>query len=367
MTTNGAITNVKEFRHWPSEGLEDLGECPVCRSPRRSLMHESLEDSVYFSAPGQWNFWCCEACGSGYLDPRPSAESIHLAYENYYTHDAQSTKQAYLGLSSLRRIRRKIINGYLSARFGSCERPAWRWAKFLIWIMIPIRRRLDREYRHLPQARPESRVLLDFGSGNGDFLKLAESCGWTAYGVDPDPEAAATALRSNLRVVCGGIEAAEQLGIKFDVITMNHVLEHLHNPVDTLRRCKSLLNADGVLWLEFPRVHSRGHKRFGRHWRGLECPRHLVLPSLRGARQVLADIGFVGIRELPRPSSVRSMYAASRAMSSGLSPHGQLSASIGDSLEDFVAIALEALGLQQDEMITLTCRSDGSIQDSTNL
>src|SRR5690349_11892335 len=71
---------------WPEDGLEQLGHCPVCGSSARELVHCGLRDRVSFSAPGQWNLFRCAVCGSGYLDPRPNAETIGLAYANYYTH-----------------------------------------------------------------------------------------------------------------------------------------------------------------------------------------------------------------------------------------------------------------------------------------
>ncbi len=342
-------------RRWPEGSLERLESCPVCGSPERLLLHEALCDATYFIAPGLWNFWQCAVCCSGYLDPRPDFSSIQIAYGNYYTHKSDDVKALYSDIGVIRRVRRKLVNGYLNKRFGSLAEPAWGWAGQFLKLIPFVRNRLDREYRHLPHHAASGGALLDLGSGNGEFLKLAQSCCWEAYGVDPDPDAVSASLRNQLWVELGGIDAAERLGKEFDVITMNHVLEHLHDPVDTLRRCHALLKPGGVLWLEFPNVQSQGHLRFGRHWRGLECPRHLVLPSLQAMCHLLDEIGFVDIQELARPSAIRPMFAAGRAMAAGKSPHKPSKATLSTFLADILWITLEKVGMCDKEFITLGC------------
>jgi hypothetical protein len=126
-----------------------------------------------------------------------------------------------------------------------------------------------------------------------------------------------------------------------------------------------LLRPNGFLWLELPRMGSAGHEHFGRDWRGLECPRHLVLPSQPALVQTLSRVGFTGIKELTRPSAVRPMFFASRAMASGLSPFGPNKVSALDVLVDTIFILLEKLRLNQKELITLGCRTANVQEDRT--
>jgi hypothetical protein len=73
---------------WPSDGLELLGRCPCCHGSGRQLLHAELGDHIFHCAPGSWSMVRCTDCGSGYLDPRPSENTIGLAYAEYYTHAA---------------------------------------------------------------------------------------------------------------------------------------------------------------------------------------------------------------------------------------------------------------------------------------
>ena len=72
---------------WPDGEMEQVKKCPVCQSVNRNQLYEGLSDNVFFCAPGVWNMYKCNHCKAAYLDPRPTPESIHLAYRSYYTHD----------------------------------------------------------------------------------------------------------------------------------------------------------------------------------------------------------------------------------------------------------------------------------------
>ena len=70
---------------WPRDGLEAVAACPVCGGERRVRMYDGLRDRL-FSAPGEWALWRCGGCRSAYLDPRPTAETLGLAYADYMHH-----------------------------------------------------------------------------------------------------------------------------------------------------------------------------------------------------------------------------------------------------------------------------------------
>jgi hypothetical protein len=74
------MTNYKKSENWPESGLEYLNHCPLCQSPTRTILHDDLQDKVFFCAPGIWKMWRCDNCHSGYLDPRPNKKTIGLAY-----------------------------------------------------------------------------------------------------------------------------------------------------------------------------------------------------------------------------------------------------------------------------------------------
>jgi 2-polyprenyl-3-methyl-5-hydroxy-6-metoxy-1,4-benzoquinol methylase len=297
---------------------ESLGSCPICASSARALVHADLGDDTFRAVPGTWTLWRCAGCTAAYLDPRPDRTSIWEAYQGYYTHSNAPQGQ---GLSWPGRVRQRMEDGYLHRRYGADKLPPSRLGAALYALLPPYKHMSDVFYRHLP-GPGRGRTLLDVGCGNGSFLVQAQACGWDAEGIDPDPEATAEGLRRGVRVRAGDLGLYAGQAQRFDVITLSHVIEHVHDPVAMLADCLRLLRPGGRLWVATPNQDSLGHAYFGRHWRGLETPRHLVLFNERVLRRALMDAGFGQAWRLP--SHLREHFAIARAshrMAQGLSPN----------------------------------------------
>jgi SAM-dependent methyltransferase len=132
--------------------------------------------------------------------------------------------------------------------------------------------------RHLDGIEPGK--LLEIGCGDGSFLSLARECGWEVTGVDSDPNAALAAQEKyGITVQVGRFEDCNFPRGYFDLIIMNHVIEHVLDPVQLLCECAAILRKEGSVLLVTPNSAGVGHTVFGRNWRGLEPPRHLHLFS----------------------------------------------------------------------------------------
>lgn len=306
---------------WPADGLESITQCPVCGHTGREVLHADLVDNAFRAAPGKWLLWDCKNCRSAYLDPRPTADTIHLAYANYYTHQEAVGKDDYASLTPARRLRRRLVNGYTNWRYSTHAQPSSALGIVAAYTLPNLRKIIDRPYRHLPRLPKAGGKLLDLGCGDGTFLRLARACGWQAFGLDPDPKAVENAATLGLAVYEGGIEYFEGQTELFDIITLNHVIEHVHDPIHVLKACHTLLKPGGQIWLETPNIDSFGHTRFKENWRGLEPPRHLVLFNRQSLQQALLDAGFQAARDMVRPSPTAGMYQASFAMQLGRSPY----------------------------------------------
>jgi SAM-dependent methyltransferase len=141
---------------------------------------------------------------------------------------------------------------------------------------------------------------LDVGSGNGNFLKVANDLGFSVTGIEIDPSAVEVSRKLGFDVKVGSLPDTGLASGVFDHITLNHVIEHLHDPQAGLHEIYRLLKHGGRLWLQYPNVDSRGHELYGPAWRGLEPPRHVVMPSLNGIKRMLDNAGFTGL-ELLKP------------------------------------------------------------------
>lgn len=305
---------------WPAEGLEAVPACPVCNADSRELLHEGLTDKIFFCAPGEWSMYRCNSCGSAYLDPRPNTETIGLAYQNYFTHN---TVPDYSSLDFLVKIRRRLANGYRNYRYGTKDYPASMTGILAAYLMPEGRNLIDAAMRHLPKAKKGNR-LLDLGCGNGEFLLRARSAGWDVVGVDFDSKAVETAQSQKLDVRLGGIEALDPADEQFNVITLAHVIEHVHQPLAVLRGCHKLLKEEGMLWIETPNIESEGHSIFGSNWRGLEPPRHLVLFTLQSLHDALNAAGFATVEVQPYRPACQFMFSASQSIAEGIDPYSDV-------------------------------------------
>ena len=291
---------------WPDGGLESVPQCPVCGSGKRELAYDHLRDRLFGCAPGRWNLQRCDGCGSGYLDPRPTTATIGLAYANYVTHKPTGGVD-YARASWWRRFRMAQRNRYLNANFGYDLKPAtWN----LFFLSSARRRRFDTFTGYLRFPGQGARVL-DIGCGNGTFLWQMRSLGWEVCGVEPDPQSAARAREAGLDVRAGLLQQQSLPDAHFDAIIMNHVIEHLHDPLDTLRRCWKLLKPGGHITLVTPNFDSRGHGYFGKDWMPLDPPRHLFLFTENSLRQAMENCGFSVSRPAHTPLNARELFKKS--------------------------------------------------------
>lgn len=132
----------------------------------------------------------------------------------------------------------------------------------------------------LKQAKkilPNARLLLDFGSGKGQFLAVAKSLGWKGIGIETE------AARGKFAKEKYGVEVQiyfYQNGLvgesPVELISLNHVLEHLPEPIPLLRKLLDQnLSKEGLLYVEVPRADSWQAKIAGDAWMHWDIPKHI--------------------------------------------------------------------------------------------
>jgi SAM-dependent methyltransferase len=79
---------------------------------------------------------------------------------------------------------------------------------------------------------------------------------------------------------------------RFEIVTMNHALEHVKDPIAGLRTCWRVLKPGGHIVVLTPNVESLGHRYFGEHCVSLDPPRHLYLYSPKTLKRIIEHAGF---------------------------------------------------------------------------
>ena len=117
-----------------------------------------------------------------------------------------------------------------------------------------LRGAMSRANRLMPFLHGGARIL-DIGASSGEFVYVMARSGFDARGIEPNEAYADFARKSyGVAMQTGGFEQAGAAEASLHLVTMNHVLEHVADPWQVLRRIHAWLAEDGVLFLEVPNL-----------------------------------------------------------------------------------------------------------------
>lgn len=134
--------------------------------------------------------------------------------------------------------------------------------------------------------------LLDIGCGRGFFMDEARKRGWEVQGIDYSKNVidyARTVLHLNAQRSDVFSVTSEK---KFDVVTLNQVIEHILNPKDLIQKCYDLLNSKGIIYIATPNIESLAAKVAKEYFDHLIPPLHLGYFSQETLSRLLEESHF---------------------------------------------------------------------------
>ena len=207
----------------------------------------------------RFDYLRCGSCGASYVDPIPSADEFERMYDRSSYHDTFYLQVGEEAAASL----------------------------------LP-------RVRHL--LRPGGR-LLDFGCGNGTFIRATRRLGFLCDGIELEEKARRfAAANSGCEVL--SFDAVKASGRRYDIIYMGDVLEHLPAPAATLRDLDGLLAPGGLFFIEGPlednvslvyysaRLFGASKKLRGKQLYGDLPPFHLFRTGARAQRAFFEKLGY---------------------------------------------------------------------------
>jgi SAM-dependent methyltransferase len=258
LTGRAPVMSLEEYqRRRPLGEIEEFLSCMMCGESRQQPLFQPT------GGPGSWRYYVvrCPSCGFLYRNPNVRPERLGDLYATGYS---------------------KFLSGKYAAN-------RQRRYELTMKAFSPV---FD---------EGKERRLLDFGSGVGLFLELAEKRGFDAYGVDLSPESVEQANErlETARTYFGAPEDVPEIAAGgFDVITLWSVLAHLPRPLEDFRKFRSLLAPGGVLLILTVNARSLLLKAYGSAWSGF-TKNHLMFYSSETVRTLLGRTGFAGVAFAP--------------------------------------------------------------------
>lgn len=133
--------------------------------------------------------------------------------------------------------------------------------------------------------------VLEIGCSTGIMLKLLQNRGWKVKGVEISPKSAGAAKKRGIEVMVGDFSKLE-FKEKFDLVILNHTLEHLENPIDVIKKINNLLSPEGLFYIDVPNFGGLSAKLLGKNWPLLLPREHLWHFTDKSLKILLGKLGF---------------------------------------------------------------------------
>jgi 2-polyprenyl-3-methyl-5-hydroxy-6-metoxy-1,4-benzoquinol methylase len=246
--------------------METINNCPVCLQGKFSL---SISCEDYTVSHETFGVMQCDSCGFRFTNPHPDEREMGKYYlaEDYISHSDTS---------------KGIVNKlYQIVR------------NYTIGKKVKLINKLARS------QKPEAGSLLDIGCGTAEFLHACKQNGWNVTGIEPSEVARKNAQHKYGITPLPQEKLLALTGKKFDVISLWHVLEHIHQLDKTLEQINKLLRDEGVLIIAVPNCDSWDAKKYGTYWAAWDVPRHLYHFTKKDIETLFKRYGFKLTEILP--------------------------------------------------------------------
>ena len=228
--------------------------CVICNGSLISF--KTLYDDR-FGYPGTFKVLSCDQCGHKSLDACFSADELGRLYTEYYPRS----------LYSLENFKPHGKLPPFRSWFDGAMSFAFRWV-------------------------PQNVHILDIGCGFGETLGYHKARGCDTYGVEADQNIRRVAEKFGYKVHVGLFDPSVYEPDYFDYVTMDQVIEHVTDPLQTLRDIATVLKTGGYAIFGTPNANGWGAGLFGVRWVSWHIPYHLQFFSRRSIEIAAEKAGY---------------------------------------------------------------------------
>lgn len=255
---------------------EPTEACPACGAALPSDPSIRGFDRL-LGLPGQFEVRICVVCRAGCTAPRLSEGELAGFYlDGYPSHEEASSSLLAGAIGALKRAQVAAI--LRSAPFSAV-------------------------------VAGEPGRALDIGCGRGDLAAALIARGWQVAGVEPSKRAGAIARRRGVHLLGSTLQTSTLAEGEYGLAVMRHSLEHLPDPLGSMRRVREALQPGGRVVISVPNFASWQRARFGGSWFHLDLPRHRVHFTPSSLETMLQTVGLT-VQSKSRSSSALGLPAS---------------------------------------------------------
>jgi SAM-dependent methyltransferase len=242
--------------------MEKLLNCPKCGfnefKPYISCTDFTVSKELF-------EIVSCSKCQFKFTNPRPDAIEIGRYYES----------QDYISHSDTKKGLFNKIYHYVRG--------------------IAIRNKINL----IIDLQTKNKSILDIGCGTGTFLAEIQKYGWKITGIEPNKLARETAEKHYSLPVYDEEKISEIPENSFSIITLWHVLEHVHNLKQRITEIYNLLEKDGFAIIAVPNHTSWDADYYKSFWAAYDAPRHLYHFSPSSIKELFKESKMFHVKSLP--------------------------------------------------------------------
>jgi 2-polyprenyl-3-methyl-5-hydroxy-6-metoxy-1,4-benzoquinol methylase len=229
--------------------------CPICN---HTDTHQVLESQDYSLTQESFSIYQCSTCNFRFTASIPTQEVISKYYKfvEYISHT-------------------DVKNGWMNRLYHLVRTKTL--AQKTNWIQSLF--------------TGHKGHLLDIGAGTGAFVHSMFQKKWTVTGLEPDASTRAKAFE-NYNIELKSTDVIFDLPPnEYEVITMWHVLEHVHDLKPYIQQCFKSLKHNGRLIIAVPNYTSFDASFYNKYWAAYDLPRHLYHFSPNSMKVLLNQYG----------------------------------------------------------------------------
>ncbi|HOL22472.1 MAG TPA: class I SAM-dependent methyltransferase [bacterium] len=266
--------------------METEKNCLICGNSNFKVLH-LIKETIYKE---QFYIMQCKNCHFIFTNPVLSSKELSRFYPlSYYSFiprqvNFYSSPKRYFKKNTGDRLKVFLLTE-LGYDFATKD--------FLSLLLFPFFPLYKYTVSEVYPRKKEGGYLLDVGCGCGEYIVFLKQLGWNVFGIDTNLQAVINGKKAyGLDIFCGEVLDAKFPDNFFDTITMHAVLEHISEPIITLKELRRILKKDGEIIISVPNVWNWEKILFRKFWWGWDTPRHIWHFSPISIKKLLEKTGF---------------------------------------------------------------------------